>query len=190
MARRWSKLQKSLMQMVSPTVKLQIHCAVYDMKSQYGSTGLPRYWITLSKEIIWDYPRQFVSLLSLAPGAINPWPYATDISEISGLIREYIDTPREQLLEKTFPDDRWNLTELLRAADRRIGVERLRALAETTSNPAVQKILTLRLGKGTGNNALTASLDVTHPREASDRSPVSQLFPSGVDTDPEQALPR
>jgi len=165
---RWSKLQKSLMQLVSPDIDLRIHVTVYAMKSQYGTTGLPRYWITLGKEIIWDYPRQFVGQGSLAPGAAYPWPYATDISDISVLIREYIDTPREQLLEKTFTDDRWSLTDLLRAADRRIGVERLRALAETISNPAVQKILTLRLATGTVNNGLTTSLAVTQPCEVAD----------------------
>jgi len=29
------------------------------MNSQYGSTDLPRYWITLDKEVIFDYPKQF-----------------------------------------------------------------------------------------------------------------------------------
>ena len=37
-------------------VKLQLQCRVVRMNSAYGSTDLPRYWITLGKETIWAYP--------------------------------------------------------------------------------------------------------------------------------------
>ncbi len=50
---RWSKLQKQLYDLISPQVDLQVHCGVYRMQSRYGRTGLPRYWITLEKKIIW-----------------------------------------------------------------------------------------------------------------------------------------
>lgn len=58
--RRWSKLQKELYLMIDPSIDFQLHCSVYPMRSQRGSTDLPRYWITLNKEIIFDYPKQFV----------------------------------------------------------------------------------------------------------------------------------
>ena len=39
----------------------------------------------------------------------------------------------------------WGLTDILRAADRRIGQRRLAELAEIVSNPAAQKILKQRI---------------------------------------------
>ncbi len=59
--KKWSKLQKELYLIIDPTIDFQIHCVAYPMRSRYGNTALPRYWITLGKEIIFDYPKQFLS---------------------------------------------------------------------------------------------------------------------------------
>ncbi len=56
----WSKLQSRLYNLIDENLNFQIHCIVYPMHSERGPTGLPRYWITLDKNIIWDYPKQFV----------------------------------------------------------------------------------------------------------------------------------
>ena len=79
---RWSKLQKQLYMVIDPTIKFQIQCRVYAMDSVCGRTGLPRYWITLGHEVIWDYPRQFIA--TPHPGREHPshYPYGTDISAI------------------------------------------------------------------------------------------------------------
>ena len=100
--RRWSKLQKQLYLLIAPEINFQIHCSVFRMQSRRGSTDLPRYWITLDKKIIWDYPKQFIS--TTHPDRSNPewYPYGTDISLISNLLREYIDTPKNELLIKQF----------------------------------------------------------------------------------------
>ena len=58
--RPWSKLQKEVYLLVDPKLEFQIHCVAYRMCSQWGSTDLPRYWITLDKETIFDYPKQFI----------------------------------------------------------------------------------------------------------------------------------
>lgn len=58
--RPWSKLQKEVYLLVDPKLDFQIHCVAYRMGSQYGSTDLPRYWITLGKETIFDYPKHFI----------------------------------------------------------------------------------------------------------------------------------
>src|SRR5437867_7801935 len=99
---RWSKLQKQLYAVMDPTIQFQIQCRIYAMDSECGSTGLPRYWITLGREVIWDYPRQFIH--TPHPNREHPshYPYGTDISAISELIREYLDTPRPELLSKQF----------------------------------------------------------------------------------------
>ncbi len=49
--RPWSKLQREIYDLLTPTINLQIHCTRYPMRSQNGgSTDLPRYWITLDKK--------------------------------------------------------------------------------------------------------------------------------------------
>ena len=61
------------------------------------------------------------------------------------MLREYIDTTSSELMTKKFEGDHWGLTDILRAADRRIGQRRLAELAEIVSNPAAQKILKQRI---------------------------------------------
>lgn len=58
--KRWSKLQKRLYELVDESIDFKLHCTVYRMQSRRGSTDLPRYFITLAGEIIFDYPKDFV----------------------------------------------------------------------------------------------------------------------------------
>lgn len=144
--RRWSKLQHQLYKIIATDIGFQIHCAVYPMHSQYGSTGLPRYWITLEGEIIFDYPKQFGTKERTSEDSlVAPYPYETDVSDISNLIREYIDTQKEELLTKVFENDSWGLIDILRAADRRIGMRQLEMLKSTTQNIAAHKIIDARM---------------------------------------------
>lgn len=110
------------------------------MDAQWGRTGIPRYWITLGKEIIWDYPKEFVSRGYLD----KEWPYVTDISDISCVIREYLDTPRERLLSEPFEHDRWGIVNILRAADRRVGSLHWDELEQQANNEVVAKIVAQR----------------------------------------------
>ncbi len=135
--KRWSKLQKQIYNLMLPEIDLQIHCAAYPMRSQRGSTDLGRYWMTLGKEIIWDYPKDFA-------GAKRKYPYMTDIGVISEVLREYVDTPVEALPDKIFAQDRWGFTAILKAADRRLGREKLMlALGDEESAP-VRNVLERR----------------------------------------------
>ena len=148
MPARWSKLQKELYQIITDTIHFQIHCSAYRMDSQYGNTNLPRYWIILDKEIVFDYPKQFVTpngTIKNLSGVEAVYPYKTDICDISDLIRTYIDTPKEHLLSMQFEDDHWGLVNILRAADKRIGTRRLSALKRKTDNLAARKIIAARL---------------------------------------------
>ena len=140
----WSKLQRAVYLIVAPGLPLQIQCRVYPMDSQYGDVGIPRYWMTLGKEIIWDYPQDFVSRGYLNRHLPYPWPYRTDISEISCLIREYLDTPRDQLLSKAFEHDLWGVVDILRAADRRVGRRQWDDLEQQAKSEAVTKIIAHR----------------------------------------------
>ncbi len=140
----WSKLQRAVYLILAPGLPLQIQCRVYPMDSQFGTTGIPRYWVTLGKEIVWDYPRDFVSQGYLDRHLPYPWPYRTDISEISCLIREYLDTPRSQILSEPFANDLWGIVNVLRAADRRVGSRQWDKLERSAASEAVTKILARR----------------------------------------------
>lgn len=111
-------MQKQLYSIIDDNVELQIHCSVYRMNSQRGSTCLPRYWITLGKQIVFDYPKVAIDK--------ENYPYITEVSDISDLIRQYMDTPREQLPTKSFDSDKYGITNLLKSADKRISVAKLR----------------------------------------------------------------
>ena len=135
--RRWSKLQKQIYNLIDSRLDFQLHCRSYRMNSQRGSTELPRYWIQIGGEMIWDYPRQFSSGLTY-------YPYQNDISAISDLLREYIDMPIVRLLDARFENDRWGLTDILKACDRRISPNRLEAKFAELSGTA-QRVLHARI---------------------------------------------
>ena len=112
--KRWSKLQKAIYNLMDRSDNFQIHCRAYRMpKSQSSDPQIPRYWITVgkgtSKKIVWDYP---------GPGA-DPYIFHEGISDISNLIREYIDTPRDKIKSKDFENDKFGLVNILRQYDRR-----------------------------------------------------------------------
>ncbi|MFB6366319.1 hypothetical protein ACFCP7_20060 [Paenibacillus elgii] len=145
---RWSKLQKELYLIITDQIDFQIHCVAYRMDSVYGSTDLPRYWITLDQDTIWDYPKQFVTYdggVRNLTGFVAGYPYTTDISDISKLIREYIETPKNELMSKVFEHDHWGLINILRCADRRIGRRRFKQLRKKIHNKAALKVLQARM---------------------------------------------
>jgi hypothetical protein len=129
------------------------------MKSQHGQTRLARHRITLGKEILWDYPRDFINKPTedtrdlLENGDVygflmrDIYPHGWESPTVSDVMHEYIDTPKEELLTKSFENDKWRLTDILRAADRRIGKRRLGEL-KLLNNPAVDKIVKARLKGG------------------------------------------
>lgn len=145
MSKPWSKLQKEFYLIRAEGLKLQLQCRSYRMDSQMGSTNCPRYWITLGKEIIWDYPKDFVGKPHPDRKPSEWYPYGNDIPDISNLIREYIDTPKGEIMKKIFENDCWGLINILRAADKRIGTRRLPELKKKTGNKAAQKIIEARM---------------------------------------------
>ena len=102
----------------------------------------------LDGEIIWDYPKNFIGASD--PSRENPerYPHGTDVSAISDLIREYVDTARSELLSKRFECDRWGLIDILRASDRRVGARRLSTVKKKTRNQAAHKVIESRLKAG------------------------------------------
>lgn len=132
---RWSQLQKQIYQLWSDDLDLQIHCTDYDLS---GTANVGRYWVTLGKEIIWDVPKDF-------PEECTKGPYNPVASVISAVIKSYLDTSKEDLLSKIFPDDRWGIVNIMRAADRRLGRKSLKTLSERGLADPARRILEIRL---------------------------------------------
>ena len=128
---------------MDPAVEFQIHCALYEMNSNDGYHGnkLPRYFITIGKEIVFDYPKDFDTTYRYG---FNSYPWDTDIQDISNLIEQYIQRPESELMNP-LEEDRWGLTDILRACDRRIGKRRLSEIAKDTENEVVKKIIMKRI---------------------------------------------
>ena len=149
--KRWSKLQKELYLTIDPKIDFQIHCVVYPMRGDRATSPRPRYWITIGKEIIFDYPKDFTDKSGHVPhhyahiSQQATYPYYCDASFISNLIRDYIDIPVADILTRCFENDYWGLTDIFRAADKRIGQRRLEALRDSIKNQAAQKILDVRI---------------------------------------------
>lgn len=143
MGKRWSKLQSRLYNLMDEKAEFQIHCALYEMNSNDGYHGnkLPRYFITIGKDVVFDYPKQFDTTLKYG---WNSYPWDCDISDISDVIEAYIECPENELMQP-FTDDKWGITDILRACDRRIGKRRLIQMHDETENAVVREIIEKRL---------------------------------------------
>ena len=145
----WSKLKKELTKLWVEDLPLDIHQTVYRMDSQMGHSDLPRYFLTLGKDIIYDFPKDFKNeKLTEGWGKGNEvktvYPYEGTVSQLSQAIREYIDTPIAEVLNKSFAQD-FGLCDLLKSADRRIGKAKLIEWAKTLPDTSpVHKILQSR----------------------------------------------
>lgn len=122
-ARPWTKLKREVEKLFDPTLGVELRCAVYTHPGK-SAVKMPRHYITLDGEIIWDFPAPFVGSQHLQYYFDPYWTGADNNSWISDLLRAYVDRPRDQLLEP-FEDDHWGLTDILRAADRRVGKRNL-----------------------------------------------------------------
>ena len=141
--KRWSKLQQRLYSLMDQYINFQIHCSLYEMNSNngYHTQKLPRYFITIGNEIVFDYPREFDT--SKLYG-YNSYPWDRELSQISNIVDEYIQRPKDKIFDP-FYNDRWGITDILRACDRRVGVRRLILMQNSTDNVRLRKIIEMRL---------------------------------------------
>lgn len=133
---RWSKLQTALYRVIDHGTGFRIHCCAYRIGV---SLPLPRYWITIGKQIVWDFPKNFM-------GVEGDWYFYDETKALSRLIRQYIECPRDELLTMEF-DDRWGMLPYIKACDKRIGKRRLRTMLADPKYNAVKHIITQRLEK-------------------------------------------
>lgn len=129
---------------MDPKADFQIHVALYEMNSNDGYHGykLPRYFITIGKEIVFDYPKGFDTTEKYG---FDSYPWDTDMDAISNLIEAYIERPEADIMSP-FENDKWGLTNILRVCDRRIGKRRLKEILVTTEDKRIIDIVSKRLG--------------------------------------------
>lgn len=130
----WSKLKRALMDLVDDRVKFDIHQTVYRPQKTGTDQAVPRYYITVDKKIIFDYPKNFPVEAEVL--------HDRYVQEISSLIREYIDTPLKDVLSKPFHDP-LKITDLFKCVDRRLGRQKLNKWSEGKSE-LVKQILAKR----------------------------------------------
>jgi hypothetical protein len=130
----WSKLQREIYKLLVEGLDLQIQCRAYRMPESWSTTPqIPRFWITLGEDIIFDIPKN--------ANYQQKHQMYDHIPNISNLIREYIDSPVDGLATKVFAKDTFGVTDILKAADRRIGRRQWDKLPQTE---VVKKILEAR----------------------------------------------
>ena len=130
--RRFSKLKARMESLFDSSLDLQIRCNVYQ---KYSPRQCSRFWVTLNKEIIFDFMKDFKYIHDFKHirefhtennkgDIVTGW----NVSHINNLVQEYIETPVDKLLDYDFKDDVYGVTEILKAADRRIGKSKIKIL--------------------------------------------------------------
>ena len=159
---KFSKLKKEIEKLFDPKIKMQFCCSAYPMrpKNGYATRSIPRFYVKIGKDIIWDFPKDF----DVEPRSCE---WCSD-NGISALVREYIDTPVVELLDREFSGEfehRGNfgkgrhksfvirksdmevvksLTDIFKTADRRVGKQKLYIWAAKCETPQVEIIMNAR----------------------------------------------
>src|SRR5438105_5152077 len=141
MPKRWSKLKSQVEDLFAEDLSLHIQCSkIRRNSSNDGSlpTELGTFTVRLGKAIIWNFPKQFVTYWTQYPNGGNH--YSFSVSDINALLREYLDTPRAELPKKVFPQDYFGITDILKAADRRLSIERIEEHFSSSDQPFLRDI--------------------------------------------------
>lgn len=146
MAKQWSKLKKLIEDLFVPGLLLQIHCT--EIRTTLRNEGLFAevlgiFTIRLGKELIWNFPRQFIDWGMVYPDGGNHYSYG--VRHLNELLRDYLDTPKDALLRKEFPRDYFGMTNILKTADRRIGFTRLQKHFKDCEQDFVVRVLSARV---------------------------------------------
>jgi hypothetical protein len=158
MPKRWSKLRSPVEDLFADGLRLGIHCTVIrTTRANDGSlvNVLGTFTVRLNGKAIWDFPKQFVTYWTAYPDGGNHYSYS--VSDLNGLLREYLDTPKADLPEKKFVRDHFGLTDILKAADRRLGLERLTEYFRSDEQTWVLPVLEARRALTTRSKPTRAS---------------------------------
>jgi hypothetical protein len=145
MSKRWSKLRKPVEDLFVVGLHLGIQCStIRTTSNNEGSLVevLGTFVVRLDKAVIWDFPKQFVTYWSGYPDGGNQYSYS--VSDINCLLRDYLDTPKVALPGKQFERDYFGITDILKAADRRLGLLGLTEHFKDCDKAWVQAVLDSR----------------------------------------------
>ncbi len=129
----FSKLKKVIEGLFDPNIGMEFCCSAYRTGSKGGrsTNSIPRYYVKLGKEVIWDFPKDFPMIKA---GHYGYWAANNGICD---LVRAYIDTPSGEILSRDFKEFEimeyegfeyhfcYLLTFMFNVADRRVGKGRL-----------------------------------------------------------------
>ena len=147
---RFSKLKKRIESLFHPDLDLKVYCNTYYKGGCFICKSHPRFWIVFNKEIIFDFIKDFMDLRIPDPENKFMWEsggrhvYYQDISNINCMVAKYIEVPKDKIFDHAFPDDYFGLTDILKAADRRIGKKRLLILRNKTQSESAKKVIEAR----------------------------------------------
>ena len=133
---RWSRLKSLVEALFVPELRLRLHCTgIRDeaRKDSHAAVSRGIFQARLGREVIWDFPGQFVDH--------DDGYSATNLTQ---LLRDYLETPKAELLSRSFADDPHGLADVLRLADRRIGLRRLRERYGRDDRVFVRRLLLAR----------------------------------------------
>ena len=138
--RRWTKLRSRLYPLMIDN--FQIHIALWRM----GAEPIPRFWITLGcgteQQVVFDYPHCETSIQER-----QKIKWQNHMMVFSELMSEYINTSSTELIEKTWTNDKYGLTDIFKACDRRIGYRRWQVLENALQNEQAISIVLQRIRK-------------------------------------------
>ena len=109
----WSQIQRELYEIIDPKINLQVHCAVYPGGGKTCANGIPRFWVTLDGEVIFDCQHDFMFMWHDKDFDIGNLPFEDDISWCCGIVIRHFQTPVDRLMTL---HDRFGLTDILLAA--------------------------------------------------------------------------
>ena len=136
--KRWSTLQSALYKVIETEIGFQIHCCAYNIGE---SVPVPRFWVSIEKQIIWDFPKDFMEERKRNN---EHWYFYEEATKLSCLIREYMDCPANELLTHEF-NDRFRLIPILHICDRRIGRRRLKTMLQDEKYASLSWLIEKRL---------------------------------------------
>ena len=151
MSKRWSKLKKEIESLFVDGLPLSVHCTdmyravdsrKYNSGEGYSLQTLGNYRVVLGKQELWELPKDFITRNPESWPKDGPWSYSA--KDINIVVRDYIDTPKNELLIKEFDNDIYGITRLFLAADRRISLSKLKDYFDKNRNDAAQGILEVR----------------------------------------------
>lgn len=102
----WSQIQRKLYDLIDPNLKLQVHCAVYPGGGRTCLNGIPRFWVMLGGEVIFDCLHDYMFMWQDKNFDIGNLPLEDDIAWCCGIVIRYFQAPVDCLmtLQFYFPD--------------------------------------------------------------------------------------